>query len=340
MPGLKPVSRYQLALRDADVPRLAGLDRAAGARHARAGARRCAGRIHPSPTPASRCSSCVLVMWFCAEDRDRRSTCCRGRSCAAPSAAPRASSSSFAIETIFFILLSPIMWFGHTMFLAGLLFGREIGWIGQTRDDHAVPWSRSRCTICGRTRCSDCAIARPLALTHAGGDSLCVVSRRRARLCRSRSRSSPPGRGSDACSRASASAAAGGNRAAARAACAGAAGDRVSRRHGARGLTRCSSASDRARRHPLAAHLLRRSVARAGDGPALWRNSSSAAIWCSTSAPMSATASRRSAGSAPASSRSSRSLPCVKMLRLIYGREPRRRDRAGGGRPRSRHDRA
>ena len=33
----------------------------------------------------------------------------------------------------------PIMWFGHTMFLAGLLFGRAIGWIGQTRDDHAVP---------------------------------------------------------------------------------------------------------------------------------------------------------------------------------------------------------
>src|SRR5258705_721708 len=31
------------------------------------------------------------------------------------------------------------MWFGHTVFLVGLLFGRRIGWIGQTRDDHSVP---------------------------------------------------------------------------------------------------------------------------------------------------------------------------------------------------------
>lgn len=43
------------------------------------------------------------------------------------------------IETVFSILLIPIMWFGHTVFLVGLLFGRRIGWIGQTRDDHSVP---------------------------------------------------------------------------------------------------------------------------------------------------------------------------------------------------------
>jgi membrane glycosyltransferase len=45
------------------------------------------------------------------------------------------------IETVFSILLVPIMWFGHTIFLVGLLFGRRIGWIGQTRDDHSVPLS-------------------------------------------------------------------------------------------------------------------------------------------------------------------------------------------------------
>ena len=45
------------------------------------------------------------------------------------------------IETLFSVLLVPIMWFGHTVFLAGLLFGRRIGWIGQTRDDHSVPWT-------------------------------------------------------------------------------------------------------------------------------------------------------------------------------------------------------
>jgi membrane glycosyltransferase len=49
--------------------------------------------------------------------------------------------SSIAIETIFFILLMPIMWFRHTVFLVGLMFGRQIGWIGQTRDDHSVSWA-------------------------------------------------------------------------------------------------------------------------------------------------------------------------------------------------------
>lgn len=50
---------------------------------------------------------------------------------------------TFIVSTInsivFSILLVPIMWFGHSMFLIGLLFGRSIGWIGQVRDDHAVP---------------------------------------------------------------------------------------------------------------------------------------------------------------------------------------------------------
>jgi membrane glycosyltransferase len=49
--------------------------------------------------------------------------------------------TSVATETVFFILLSPIMWTCHTLFLAGLPFGRVIGWIGQVRDDHTVPWS-------------------------------------------------------------------------------------------------------------------------------------------------------------------------------------------------------
>jgi membrane glycosyltransferase len=48
--------------------------------------------------------------------------------------------ANFVVETVYSILLCPIVWFGHTIFLTGLLFGREIGWIGQTRDDHAVPF--------------------------------------------------------------------------------------------------------------------------------------------------------------------------------------------------------
>ncbi len=49
--------------------------------------------------------------------------------------------TSLVVETCATFLLSPIMWFGHTMFFAGLPFGRVIGWIGQLRDDHTVPWS-------------------------------------------------------------------------------------------------------------------------------------------------------------------------------------------------------
>ena len=57
--------------------------------------------------------------------------------------------ASVATETVFFILLSPIMWVCHTLFLAGLPFGRVIGWIGQVRDDHAVPLSLASGN-CGR----------------------------------------------------------------------------------------------------------------------------------------------------------------------------------------------
>ncbi|WP_426527796.1 glucans biosynthesis glucosyltransferase MdoH [Bradyrhizobium sp. McL0615] len=46
---------------------------------------------------------------------------------------------NFVIETMYSIILCPILWISHTIFLLGLLFNREIGWMGQVRDDHAVP---------------------------------------------------------------------------------------------------------------------------------------------------------------------------------------------------------
>ena len=60
---------------------------------------------------------------------------------AARLAAPGCSSPIMSSRRVYSILLCPILWFGHTIFLAGLAFGREIGWIGQTRDDHAVPFT-------------------------------------------------------------------------------------------------------------------------------------------------------------------------------------------------------
>jgi membrane glycosyltransferase len=48
-------------------------------------------------------------------------------------------AAGLLIETAFFLLLSPILWFCHSLFLTGLVFGRAAGWSGQTRDDHSVP---------------------------------------------------------------------------------------------------------------------------------------------------------------------------------------------------------
>jgi membrane glycosyltransferase len=90
---------------------------------------------------------------------------------------------NFVIETVYSILLCPILWFGHTIFLAGLLFGREIGWIGQTRDDHAVPFTLALrnlwphtlfgCTALGLLAMTQPA-AIPFALFIAGGPALAI----------------------------------------------------------------------------------------------------------------------------------------------------------------------
>ncbi len=88
-----------------------------------------------------------------------------------------------AIETVFFILLSPIMWFAHTVFLATLVSGGSVGWGGQARDDHAVPprlalaklWPQ---TVLGGACLMVLAVAAPAAipcaLLVAGGLALAV----------------------------------------------------------------------------------------------------------------------------------------------------------------------
>lgn len=79
----------------------------------------------------------ILVMWFAPKLATVLDVLSRSDARRAFGGTARFISSA-AVETIFFLLLSPIMWVGHTLFLGGLLFGRTIGWIGQTRDDHAV----------------------------------------------------------------------------------------------------------------------------------------------------------------------------------------------------------
>ena len=82
----------------------------------------------------------VLVMWFAPMIATAIDTLLRPDLRRAFGGTAR-FTGNFVIGIIFSVLLCPIMWFGHSIFLVGLLFGREIGWIGQTRDDHAVPFS-------------------------------------------------------------------------------------------------------------------------------------------------------------------------------------------------------
>ena len=98
--------------------------------------------------------------------------------------------ASVAAETVFSLLMLPILWLCHTLFLAGLPFGRAIGWIGQRRDDHAIPWSAAfrqlwPHTVLGGTSLAVLAVLHPAALPYllvllAGGLALsipfCVVT--------------------------------------------------------------------------------------------------------------------------------------------------------------------
>ena len=45
---------------------------------------------------------------------------------------------SLMLELLFSLLMTPITWLNHTIFIIGLAFGKKGGWTGQTRDDHSV----------------------------------------------------------------------------------------------------------------------------------------------------------------------------------------------------------
>ncbi len=51
--------------------------------------------------------------------------------------------ASFLLTIVFVMLLSPMQWASHCIFLVSLLFGRTVGWSAQSRSDHAVPWSHA-----------------------------------------------------------------------------------------------------------------------------------------------------------------------------------------------------
>jgi membrane glycosyltransferase len=138
MEGLKPVSRYQIGfamLMFLGSPAWIGLLVLGTLAVATEGA---ANFIRPDAGMAL--FVITLIMWFAPKIATVLDVISRPRLRASFGGAGRFVLSTIT-ETIFFLMLSPIMWFGHTMFLAGLLIGKRIGWGGQARDDHSVPWS-------------------------------------------------------------------------------------------------------------------------------------------------------------------------------------------------------
>ena len=80
----------------------------------------------------------VLVMWFSPKIAGALDVLLSPEERRAFGGAGR-FTVNFVIETMYSIILCPILWISHTIFLFGLLFNREISWMGQVRDDHAVP---------------------------------------------------------------------------------------------------------------------------------------------------------------------------------------------------------
>lgn len=139
MPGLEPVSRFQLAfamLMFLSSPAWIGL-LVVGAAIAAASTRL---SDFIDPAAGSALLWLTLGMWFAPKIATVLDVMTRKSLRRAFGGGPR-FLTSVVIETLFFILLSPIMWVSHTLFLAGLPFGRTVGWIGQVRDDHSVAWS-------------------------------------------------------------------------------------------------------------------------------------------------------------------------------------------------------
>ena len=140
MPGLKPVSRYQLGfaiLMFLGSPAWMGLLVLGTAAVALAGAPDAFIR----PAAGMALFVTVLVLWFAPKIATVIDVLARPRLRSAFGGGVRLTLSALA-QTIFVLLLLPIMWFGHSLFLARLLLGRSVGWTVQARDDHAVPVSR------------------------------------------------------------------------------------------------------------------------------------------------------------------------------------------------------
>jgi membrane glycosyltransferase len=181
MPGLKPVSRYQLGLAILmfiGSPAWIGMLVLGTLALARV----------DTPADFMRADAgialfvCVLVMWFSPKIASAIDILLRPKLQHEFGGTAR-FVANFLVEAVYSVLLCPIVWFGHTIFLSGLMLGRDIGWIGQTREDHAVPFTQAARslwphTLLGCATLGILATTQPLALPYAlflaGGPALSI----------------------------------------------------------------------------------------------------------------------------------------------------------------------
>jgi membrane glycosyltransferase len=139
LPGLRPVSRYQLAfaiLMFIGSPAWMGLLILGSI------------AVALAPTPADfmrfdagvAILALVLAMWFAPNIATVVDVVTRPALRQAFGGGFR-FTLSVAMTIVFVTLLAPIMWASHTVFFVRLLTGHTVGWGAQARDDHAVSWA-------------------------------------------------------------------------------------------------------------------------------------------------------------------------------------------------------
>ncbi len=69
------------------------------------------------------------------------------------------------LETLFSIVISPVLWFSQTLAVLGLVLGKRATWAAQNRDDAALGWATAT-RVFGMHTAFGLLLALPLALTH------------------------------------------------------------------------------------------------------------------------------------------------------------------------------
>ena len=138
LPGLKIVSRYQLAFA---IMMFLGSPGWIGVY----GLGTIALALAPTPAEFMRPDAgiallvAILLMWFAPKLATALDIMLRADLRRAFGGGVR-FAAGVAAEILFTFLLLPVMWLRHTLFMAALVRGRTIGWAAQRRDGHAVPW--------------------------------------------------------------------------------------------------------------------------------------------------------------------------------------------------------